>query len=143
MNRPESTRSIPDLPDPPRKGFAAIPNQLLADRLGPTAVNVYAVLAMHADAKGNAWPKVATIARLVRLTENSVRVALRLLVKRRWITPHYRDGMSTVYHIRRAIVTDTPPPIMGLSPETDEQEPYKRAIQNVRKTPCELPAIRP
>jgi hypothetical protein len=116
-------RSIPDRPDPPRKGFSAIPNQLLADRLGTAAVNVYAVLAMHADAKGNAWPSTTTIARLVRLSKDRVRVVLRLLERRKWIRSIPHKGGVTVYHIRRALATGSTPANRVSLPQGHEQEP--------------------
>ena len=64
-------------------GYFRIPNDVLRRHgraLGPYCIAVYAVLALHADRDGIAWPSQTTIAKMVGISRPTVATSLDLLV---------------------------------------------------------------
>lgn len=70
--------------------------------IGPYALAVYTALCRHADANGQAFPSVPTLAKKLGMSPNTVRKAIGTLVEQRLITCESRqdqqgDAMSNLY----------------------------------------------
>ncbi len=82
-------------------GYAAIPRAAI-DRIheiGPVAFAVLGVLAAHADRDGTCWPSLETIARIVGVSDRTVRTALRVLEAAQLIVAHRRRRDTTLYNV--------------------------------------------
>ena len=103
--------SIPDKPDPGWPGYFQFPNELgrKCGQIGSAAIMVYVALAIHTRQDGKCWPSIGTLAGITRLSERTVRRAIRKLGQTGWLKEEFRPGTSTLYHLRRADTTDTTP----------------------------------
>lgn len=106
--------------------------------LTPQQFRVYAHLARRAG-NGTAWPAVATIAGVCKLHHQTVREALRVLVKHRLVSREPRPGTTPIYRITPAAAwhpltritghpseSDTPPSVSEDTPTKRRQgHPYE------------------
>jgi len=99
-------RCIPDIPDPPVKGFFQAPNQLVVDRLRPSAIAVYCALAIH---QPHIFPSIAELARLTKQSKSTVIRAINLLVIKGYVKKKRRFNDSTIYTLR-PVSPEYPPP---------------------------------
>lgn len=79
-------------------------------KLGPYGIATYACLCAHANESQEAWPSMATIAKMIACSERKVQEVLKLLEDLGWITiekrfdPEKQRYFSNLYHL-----LDTPP----------------------------------
>lgn len=115
VDKPKTTllRLIPDIPDPPVEGFFQVPNQLIVDRVGTAAVNVYCALAIH---QPYVFPSIAELARLTKQSKSTVIRATNILVRKGYVTKRRRFNDSTIYTLR-PVSPEYRPPSWVVSPE--------------------------
>ena len=86
--------------------------------LTPPQFRVYAHIARRASS-GKAWPAVATIARICLLHPQTVRQALRVLVRQQFITRQLRPGRTPIYRLTPASQWQPPTEITDNPSESD------------------------
>ena len=120
---------------PKRPPFVMIPHDMIGD-VSATALSVAAALARHADAKGEAWPSMPTVAARLNVCRNTVVTAVAELEAAGWIERHHRRRVSN--RGDAALEPDGPPStsnlyrLLWLTPEgcTVEHAPSEGRVPN-------------
>jgi biotin operon repressor len=108
--------------DVSREWRPMMPPDLFTPELGPNAVAVYGVLALHVNGKtGECWPSYAAITKRTGLSRKTVYRTIKALEKAGFvlIEDRHKDGKSNVYtlpHQKHTRVTHDTPPVSPASP---------------------------
>jgi hypothetical protein len=113
-----------------------IPHDMITGSISATALQVAAALARHADAKGEAWPSMPTVAARLNVCRNTVVTAVAELEAAGWIERYHRRRVSNQGDA--ALVPDGPPStsnlyrLLWLTPEGCDAEwaPVRREVPN-------------
>lgn len=77
-----------------KEGFVMIQNDIFKMGLDPYAFMIYVFLASCAGVKGECWPSIPSMARVLGISPATVQSRLKILQKRRYIKKIHQGGVS-------------------------------------------------